>query len=52
VVSGLKLDPFGLDLLKVKRYVIQKMLAYDPTTRITAKAALSHPYFKDFKDVN
>lgn len=28
------------------------MLAYDPTTRITAKAALSHPYFKDFKDTN
>jgi serine/threonine protein kinase len=24
------------------------MLTYDPTKRITAKAALLHPYFKEF----
>jgi serine/threonine protein kinase len=30
----------GFDLLS-------KMLLYDPSKRITAKAALSHPYFED-----
>lgn len=40
VISGLNLDLFGLDLLK-------RMLTYDPTKRITAKAALHHPYFKE-----
>jgi serine/threonine protein kinase len=34
------INPVGLDLL-------QKMLTYDPSARITAKEALSHPYFKD-----
>ena len=34
------LDPLGLDLLR-------KMLTYDPAARITAKDALSHPYFND-----
>ena len=34
------LDHSGLDLL-------QKMLTYDPAARITAKEALSHPYFND-----
>lgn len=43
IVSGSNLDLFGLDLLK-------RMLVYDPTARITAKAALNHPYFKDIKD--
>ncbi len=38
----MNLDAYGLDLLK-------RMLTYDPTQRITAKAALNHPYFKDFK---
>ena len=33
-------DPMALDL-------ISKMLVYDPTQRLTAKAALAHPYFKD-----
>ena len=32
------LDPLGLDLL-------QKMLAYDPTVRISPKEALKHPFF-------
>jgi serine/threonine protein kinase len=27
--------------------VDQKMLAYEPSKRISAKAALSHPYFDD-----
>jgi len=39
---GGNFDLYGLDLLK-------RMLTYDPTARITAKAALNHPYFKDFK---
>jgi len=39
VIHGLNLDILGLDLLK-------RMLEYDPSKRITAKAALSHPYFK------
>lgn len=34
------LDSQGLDLLS-------QMLAYDPTKRITANAALTHPYFND-----
>ena len=34
------LDALGLDLLR-------KMLMYDPAARITAKDALSHPYFND-----
>jgi serine/threonine protein kinase len=33
-------DPLALDL-------IDKMLEYDPATRISAKAALLHPYFDD-----
>ena len=35
-----QLDSSGLDLL-------QKTLTYDPATRISAKAALQHPYFVD-----
>ncbi|KAL5032465.1 Cyclin-dependent kinase catalytic subunit, variant 2 [Batrachochytrium dendrobatidis] len=34
------LDMDGLDLL-------QRMLAYDPAARISAKRAMNHPYFKD-----
>ncbi|KAG8228043.1 hypothetical protein J437_LFUL007213 [Ladona fulva] len=34
------LDENGLDLL-------QKMLVYDPASRISAKAAVNHPYFHD-----
>jgi len=37
-----KLDLQGLDLL-------QRMLEYDPQKRISAEAALLHPYFKDLK---
>ena len=40
VVSGLNLDALGQDLLN-------RMLRYDPNARITAKAALSHPYFRE-----
>ena len=43
VVVGLSgFDPLGLDLLN-------RMLKYDPNVRITAKAALRHPYFKDIR---
>lgn len=35
-----QIDDVGLDLLK-------KMLIYDPSARISAKAALKHPYFDD-----
>jgi serine/threonine protein kinase len=34
------MDPAGADLL-------QKMLVYEPSRRITAKQALTHPYFDD-----
>lgn len=34
------LDSDALDLL-------EKMLVYDPTQRISAKAAMNHPYFDD-----
>ncbi|KAI1504757.1 kinase-like domain-containing protein [Biscogniauxia marginata] len=37
----INLDDNGLDLLDA-------MLAYDPATRISAKQACYHPYFKDF----
>ena len=37
------LDPLGVDLLK-------RMLVYNPQARITARAALEHPYFKDIKN--
>jgi len=40
VVTGLTED--GYDLL-------EKMLQYDPTQRISAEAALKHPYFKDIQ---
>ncbi|MDP2437887.1 MAG: protein kinase [archaeon] len=29
------------------RHLLQQMLIYDPTRRITAKAALEHPYYRD-----
>ena len=35
-----KLSPSGLDLLK-------QLLAYDPSRRLTAAAALEHPYFTE-----
>jgi serine/threonine protein kinase len=35
-----KLDANGLDLLN-------RMLQYDPTKRISAEQAMKHPYFKD-----
>jgi serine/threonine protein kinase len=38
VIRGV--EPAGIDLL-------QQMLRYDPATRISAKAALDHPYFTD-----
>ncbi len=34
------LEPLGLDLLS-------QMLRYEPQKRITARAAVQHPYFKD-----
>lgn len=34
------LDPLGLELLS-------RMLVYDPQLRITARQALTHPYFHD-----
>lgn len=36
------LDPAGLDLLR-------RLLEYDPNRRITARAALEHPYFDDLR---
>merc|ERR1712117_583865 len=36
-----EIDPLALDLL-------EKMLDFDPKKRITAQAALSHPYFSEF----
>lgn len=40
MLVGSQLDKSGIDLL-------QRMLRYDPTERISAKSALTHPYFKD-----
>jgi cyclin-dependent kinase 1 len=41
IASSVKqLDDNGVD-------VLQKMLIYDPTVRISAKAAMTHPYFMD-----
>ncbi|KAJ2965583.1 hypothetical protein NQ176_g10545 [Zarea fungicola] len=37
------LDEAGLDLLEA-------MLVYDPAGRISAKAAVNHPYFEDYTD--
>ena len=38
------LDKIGLDLLN-------HMLKYEPSKRITARAALSHPYFADIQQL-
>ena len=38
-------DRHGLDLL-------QQMLAFDPATRISAKAALRHPYFRELDEAH
>lgn len=38
------LDPVGLDLL-------EQMLRYEPSKRITARAALTHPYFADIEEL-
>jgi len=43
IVSGLEAD--GYDLLN-------NMLQYDPSKRVTAKDALKHPYFKDLKELS
>lgn len=37
------LDDAGLDLL-------ENMLVYDPAGRISAKAAVNHPYFEDYSE--
>ena len=37
---NLPLDDAGFDLM-------ERMLVYDPTKRITAKSALDHPYFHE-----
>eukprot|EP00331_Platyophrya_macrostoma_P004876 CAMPEP_0176416672 /NCGR_PEP_ID=MMETSP0127-20121128/6471_1 /TAXON_ID=938130 /ORGANISM="Platyophrya macrostoma, Strain WH" /LENGTH=328 /DNA_ID=CAMNT_0017796763 /DNA_START=40 /DNA_END=1026 /DNA_ORIENTATION=- len=42
-IPNLKLDIAGLDLLK-------RMMTYDPCKRISAKAALEHPYFKEIRE--
>jgi serine/threonine protein kinase len=39
------IDPLAVDLLV-------KMLVYEPSQRISAKAALNHPYFQEIKDKN
>lgn len=45
-----ELEPEGIDLLQVflptLRLTRQSMLQYEPSKRITAKNALSHPYFR------
>lgn len=47
-VDNLKIDDNGLHLLKVTIYYnIKSLIIYDPSKRITAKAALQHPYFKE-----
>ena len=38
------LDKIGLDLLN-------HMLKYEPSKRITARTALSHPYFADIQQL-
>jgi len=40
-----QLDPLGLDLLA-------KMLAYEPSKRISARAALRHPWFDDVSNLS
>jgi len=42
IVPGIDKD--GLDLLG-------KLLTYEPTKRITAREALSHPYFKELNNI-
>ena len=45
IFSNLYLDEVGIDLL-------ERMLIYNPTERITAKSALEHPFFYDLKNNN
>ena len=57
-----RLDKSGLELLQVRtcfllafpffnRFsaIMQSMLEFDPAKRVSAEAALSHPYFNDLK---
>jgi non-specific serine/threonine protein kinase len=38
-----RLDNIGIDLL-------QRMLQFDPSKRISAQQAMNHPWFKDLKE--
>jgi cyclin-dependent kinase len=44
VCKELAKDPLALDL-------VQKMLVYEPSKRITARDALLHPYFQEFNQI-
>jgi len=44
-IKELRADPLALDL-------VSKMLVYEPSERITAKAALAHPYFNEVRHLD
>ncbi|KAB5552277.1 hypothetical protein DKX38_009588 [Salix brachista] len=45
LLIGLPLLPLYWDAYTILFWIMQKMLKYDPAERISAKAAMDHPYF-------
>ncbi|KAJ3261389.1 MAPK protein hog1 [Boothiomyces macroporosus] len=50
VVQSIASENMKVHIANVDRDLLSKMLQWDPKKRITAKEALEHPYFDEYKD--